>query len=315
MLAPHELKKRDFTKSLRGYSTEEVDEHISFIIEKYTELYRENDALEKKLHLTEAQLDSVKAEEDSIRSALINAQKASKTIIDEANEQADVIMRSAKTNCDRMIRELRETVSLEEEKLEAIKAEVNAFKAALYSAYTEHIGMIEAISPQDENVETSRERVEKLTSSVISRIKKDLEKLDPVITGKESLYESEDDKADVDAEDDASTPAEIIIPDKIDEPIKPRGASVRDADQLVFDDVDEAVVPADQPAPGETESGDDSVKNDSIVDTIKKLNSEVNKNTRDDDEEFLKLLRMASGNGEMTSTEAFEIAYDGNRKD
>lgn len=48
MLAPHELKNREFTKSLRGYSTVEVDEHIDFIIEKYSELYRENDELEKK---------------------------------------------------------------------------------------------------------------------------------------------------------------------------------------------------------------------------------------------------------------------------
>ena len=312
MLAPHELKKRDFTKSLRGYSTEEVDEHISFIIEKYTELYRENDALEKKLHLTEAQLDSVKQEEDSIRSALVNAQKASKTIIDEANEQADVIMRSAKTNCDRMIRELRETVTQEEEKLEMIKAEVNAFKAALYSVYTEHIGMIEAISPQTVDVETSRERVEELTSSVVSRIRKDLEKINPVITGKEAPFETEEPGDD---EEDESTPAEIIIPDKIDEPVKPRVAAVRDADQLVFDDIDGAVVPTGKTSAEDAPAAEGKARNDSIVETIKKLNNEVNKNSRDDDEEFLKLLRMASGNGEMTSTEAFEIAYDGNRKD
>ncbi len=313
MLAPHELKKRDFTKSLRGYSTEEVDEHISFIIEKYTELYRENDALEKKLHLTEAQLDSVKAEEDSIRSALINAQKASKTIIDEANEQADVIMRSAKTNCDRMIRDLREKVSVEEEKLENIRSEVNAFKAALYSVYNEHIGMIEEIAPETESAETSRERVEELTSSVISRIRKDLEKIDPVIVGESFPYESEADQED----ETVSSPAEIIIPDRIDEPIKPRVAAVRDADQLVFDDIEGAVVPASDTEQNNISDKDtnDIEKRDSIVETIKKLNNEVSKNTRDDDEEFLKLLRMASGNGEMTSTEAFEIAYDGNRKD
>ena len=74
MLAPHELKNREFTKSLRGYSTVEVDEHIDFIIEKYSELYRENDELEKKLRLTEAQLVALKGVEESIRSALVNAQ-------------------------------------------------------------------------------------------------------------------------------------------------------------------------------------------------------------------------------------------------
>ena len=38
MIAPHELKNKEFSKSLRGYSTVEVDEHIAFLIEKYTEL-------------------------------------------------------------------------------------------------------------------------------------------------------------------------------------------------------------------------------------------------------------------------------------
>ena len=84
MLAPHELKNAEFSKSLRGYSTAEVDEHIEFLIEKYTELYRLNDELEKKLRITEAQLDALKAEEESIKSTLVNAQKASTQIINEA---------------------------------------------------------------------------------------------------------------------------------------------------------------------------------------------------------------------------------------
>ena len=48
MIAPHELKNKEFSKSLRGYSTVEVDEHIAFLLEKYTELYRLNDELENE---------------------------------------------------------------------------------------------------------------------------------------------------------------------------------------------------------------------------------------------------------------------------
>ena len=47
MLAPHELKNPEFTKSLRGYSTVEVDEHIDFMIEKYTELTGKTTSLKK----------------------------------------------------------------------------------------------------------------------------------------------------------------------------------------------------------------------------------------------------------------------------
>ena len=42
MLAPHELKSKAFSKTLKGYSPAEVDDYIEFLIDKYTELYREN---------------------------------------------------------------------------------------------------------------------------------------------------------------------------------------------------------------------------------------------------------------------------------
>ena len=47
MLPPHELKNKTFGKAMRGYNPVEVDEYIEFLIEKYTELYRENDELER----------------------------------------------------------------------------------------------------------------------------------------------------------------------------------------------------------------------------------------------------------------------------
>ena len=303
MLAPHELKNKEFTKSLRGYSTEEVDEHIAFIIEKYTDLYRENDALEKKLKLTEARLDSMKSEEDSIRSALVNAQKASKSIIDEANEQADVIIRSAKTNCDRLITEMKKKVAAEQEKLDVIREETKSFKAALFEVYGQHISMIEAISPEAESAETNAERIETLTKLVTDRIREDLDKLQSSTLGGVAAFEEKGETDEKDA--DITVPAEVVIPDNITEPVV-NVTAVRDDDQISFDEI--AV----------EENGDEEQadgRDESLIDSIRRINGEVNRNTRDDDEEFLRLLRMASGNGDLTSTEAFEMAYDGKRKD
>ena len=60
MLSPSELKKRQFSKALRGYSAIEVDEHLDFILEKYTELYRRNDELEKELSRLQTAYDQLK---------------------------------------------------------------------------------------------------------------------------------------------------------------------------------------------------------------------------------------------------------------
>lgn len=150
MLPPHELKNKTFSRVLRGYNSVEVDEHINFIIDKYTELYRQNDELERRLKLAEAKLAEFHADEESIRSALVNAQKASAKIISEANERADVIMRSARTNCNKVIASFKSELQKEREELLALRRAVAEFKARLFTLYQQHIAYIEEISPDDE---------------------------------------------------------------------------------------------------------------------------------------------------------------------
>ena len=183
MLAPHELKNKEFTKSLRGYSTVEVDEHIRFLIEKYTELYRQNDELQKKLRLTEAKLDAIKSEEDSIRTTLVNAQKAGTRIISEANERADVVIRSAKNSCDRLIAEMRAAVKVEQDRLAAAKEEVSAFKTMLFEEYRVHIEQIERIAPEADLPAVSEKDPDALAEEVNARIREDLAGRKPLISG------------------------------------------------------------------------------------------------------------------------------------
>ena len=89
MLAPHELKNKTFGKAVRGYNPNEVDDYIDFLIEKYTELYRENDELERKLKIVVTNLDEIRDEEESIRATLVKAQQLGEKIVREANEKAD----------------------------------------------------------------------------------------------------------------------------------------------------------------------------------------------------------------------------------
>jgi len=174
MLPPHELKNKEFPKVMRGYSTVDVDEHIDFIIEKYTELYRANDELERRIQQAEADLKEFKVDEESIRSALVNAQRASSKIISEANERADVILRSAKTNCDKIISEFNAKILEERESLLHLRNVVADFKVTLFNQYTSHIEYIEKIAPElDTEIDEQIENAD-YTKLVVERIKKDI---------------------------------------------------------------------------------------------------------------------------------------------
>lgn len=173
MLPPHELKNKTFSRVLRGYNSVEVDEHIDFIIEKYTELYRQNDELERRLKIAEAQLAEFRADEESIRNVLVNAQKASAKIISEANERADMILRSARGNCNKVIASFKSEIQKERQELLALRRAVAEFKTRLFAQYQQHITFIEQISPDEDDTDIDTPD-EVYVRRIVDRVKADI---------------------------------------------------------------------------------------------------------------------------------------------
>lgn len=146
MLAPHELKNKTFGKAVRGYNPNEVDDYIDFLIEKYTELYRENDELERKLKIVVTNLDEIRDEEESIRATLVKAQQLGEKIVREANEKADAITDSIKTRCKAIITDFRKQYSAERKEVWQLRNTVLDFKKNVYELYRDHIEELQSIS-------------------------------------------------------------------------------------------------------------------------------------------------------------------------
>ncbi|MBE6692065.1 MAG: DivIVA domain-containing protein [Ruminococcaceae bacterium] len=146
MLAPHELKNKQFQKTFKGYSPQEVDEYLEFVLEKYTEAYRENNELERKLRIVVTNLDEIKDEEESIRSTLVSAQKMAEKIIADANERADIITGAIKDRCDGVIAEFRQQLQAEKEKAWTIRTRIIDFKNQVYELYGKHIAELKDLS-------------------------------------------------------------------------------------------------------------------------------------------------------------------------
>ena len=146
MLPPHELKNKTFSRAMRGYNPVEVDEYIEFLIGKYTELYRENDELERKLKSTGTKLDEIKGEEDSIRSALIDAKRAASKIKSDAEERAEAIIRSAKSSCNTILADFNEKIESGRATLTALKSDTLNLKQELFERYSEHIKYIDTLT-------------------------------------------------------------------------------------------------------------------------------------------------------------------------
>ena len=178
MLAPHELKNKSFTKTVRGYSPQEVDEYIDFLVENYTALYRENSELERKLKIVVTNLDELKDEEESIRSTLLKSQKLSEKIIRDANEKADVITSSIKDRCDAIIAEFREQLGEEKKEMWQLRTKVLDFKKNVYDLYRAHIEELQSVSVnelEDIVLPNESEIVSKIFSDVKDAIRDGIE--------------------------------------------------------------------------------------------------------------------------------------------
>ena len=146
-ITPSELSEREFTRSIRGYNTAEVDEYINRIVENYAKLYRENIELSKRLAEAEEKALSPSSEEELVRKTLETAKKASDAIIADAYNRADEILASVKSGCDSILRNFRDKIEAQKAALSDIQQTVLTFKNELFEKYRLHIELIEQISP------------------------------------------------------------------------------------------------------------------------------------------------------------------------
>ena len=171
MLAPHELKNKSFTKVVRGFNPTEVDDYIEFIIEKYTEIYRDNKELERKLKIVAAKLEEIKDEEESIRNTLLKAQKMGEQIISDASTRADNITASIKDRCDSIIVDFKEQVKEEKDEMWRIRTFILDFKKRIFDTYREHIQSLQSVSVNDiEEIILPDE--DKLAENILGDVKK-----------------------------------------------------------------------------------------------------------------------------------------------
>ena len=178
MLPPYELQNKPFKTALKGYNPVEVDEHLAFVQNKYTELYRAYNDLERKFAACEAELEQFRKNEDAIRQALVNAQNAGARIMREAGDRSQLILQSTKDSCQQILAEFDEEIHRKQDTLQALKTEVFEFKSRMFTIYREHIELLEAISPETEEGKQWQLAPEEYVSKVIGQVVLDVDAAD-----------------------------------------------------------------------------------------------------------------------------------------
>ncbi len=103
MLTPERIKERTFQTAGRGsYRAEDVDGFMNEVSASYEQMYRENTDLIKKISILAKKVEEYRADEDSLKMALLNAQKLADRIVAEAKETAANEVASVKAETDKL---------------------------------------------------------------------------------------------------------------------------------------------------------------------------------------------------------------------
>ena len=150
------INKISFEKVMRGYNPATVDKFVSDTKETVISLAKENKEIENKLIILANKIEEYRWQEDSLKSALINAQRLGDNVVYEANQKADRIAQEQNTKFQILNDAIDTKRKDEEEHLRVLEKEILSFKSNILGIYQQHI---QALSALDNHVQNTNARV------------------------------------------------------------------------------------------------------------------------------------------------------------
>ncbi len=157
MLTPNDISNKRFEKSpFGGYKPEEVDSFLSEIAISYEKLYEAKEAAEEKMEVLAEKLEEYRANEDSLRTVLLGAQKLGDNIIRDSKAKAEVIISDAEGQVKQVFSESEGKINKERETLANLQKETAEFKRRLIAMYKQHLELISLMPEAEEKIQSEQ---------------------------------------------------------------------------------------------------------------------------------------------------------------
>ena len=129
MITPSIIQKKDFTRGVRGYREDEVDQFLDLIADDLGALLRENAALKEKIKELSYENERYRGADSSILNTLEAAKALMTDISVSAEKRADILLKNAELDAERIKREARESVEHMTEEAVALSRRWELFSA------------------------------------------------------------------------------------------------------------------------------------------------------------------------------------------
>lgn len=137
-----EIRNVAFDRAMRGYRPEEVDEFLARVAAEMDKLQAEKEDAEKKMFILAEKVDQYRDDEETLKTALLNAQRMGESVIHEARQKAETIIYDANSKASQLKDEADASVAASQTELERLKKEVAQFKSTVLELYRQHIASL-----------------------------------------------------------------------------------------------------------------------------------------------------------------------------
>lgn len=150
MITSEDVRRVTFEKAMRGYRCDDVDDYLRQVADALDALSAENESMQKKLVLLAERIDQYRADEKTLNTTLLNAQRLGENIIKEAKQKAAEVIRAANIRAEDREQRARDEVELAHQELTSIHKETTNFKKSLFEMYRRQIQMLQEIPADKE---------------------------------------------------------------------------------------------------------------------------------------------------------------------
>ncbi|MGB2783760.1 MAG: DivIVA domain-containing protein [Atribacterota bacterium] len=169
-ITPMDIEQQEFSRSFRGYNEEEVDDFLDKIVKDYEELINENARLNEEIEKMQEKLKEFSQIEETLRSALLNAQKSAEEIKERVEDEAKIIIEKAEASAKALKQKILQREDLAKNEIDSLRRYKFIFKEKFKSMLNLYLRMIENEEFEEagnydiKEEEVSKEKIEKKIS-------------------------------------------------------------------------------------------------------------------------------------------------------
>lgn len=157
MLTIDEIKDISFRRG-RGYRGEDVDAFIDEVILTFEQMKKEKSELIRKMDILATRVEQYRADEETVRNALLTSQRIADQSVKEANAKAAAILSDAENKAASIQKEANATTAKQKEVYLKLKSDSVELRSELEALYKKHLETINTL-PTDAVVAREQEEL------------------------------------------------------------------------------------------------------------------------------------------------------------